>query len=453
MSDKARKEMLAQMLRSKRHLLILDNLESVTGERLAIMNTLTKEERDAIRGFLYDLLGGKTLVLLGTRGGEDWLIDGDSPPLRKTDVYEMPGLDPEAASTLADYVLERNVSDKETRDLYRKSQDFTRLLNFLKGYPLPIQVVLANLSSQTPAEVIVALKLGDADIDNQKGVSKTESILRCIDYSHSNLSQEAQRLLLCLSPFTGVIFEPTLDNYTKYLKEQPATSGLPFDRWQDVIQEASRWGLMTQHELPGFISLQPVLPYFLKNRLNQESDDLKRSIETAFRQHYDDLSCTFWSLLSSDILDEHKAGQAIIRIEYENIASALDLSLNAQASILKPFVALSGYLNANHDYQRGLEISQMVQAQLERYSQDELSGPIGIELAAVNENIVNCQFMLRRHEDAQKSCEDTLQISLGTKYFATGYVRKMYAPIYIWMGMLAQVKDNGLKLSSTMRRH
>src|SRR5215468_7853399 len=68
----AQQAKLAERLRAHRHLLILDNLESITGARLAIQNTLPPQEQAALRGLLADLAGGKTLVLLGSRGGEEW---------------------------------------------------------------------------------------------------------------------------------------------------------------------------------------------------------------------------------------------------------------------------------------------------------------------------------------------------------------------------------------------
>jgi hypothetical protein len=60
-----------------------------------------------------------------------------------------------------------------------------------------LEVVLANLAHQTPTEILAALQAGDVSIDPKSdSQDKTESILRCIDYSHSNLSTEAQQLLL-----------------------------------------------------------------------------------------------------------------------------------------------------------------------------------------------------------------------------------------------------------------
>ncbi len=120
--------------------------------------------------------------------------------------------------------------------MYRGDADFGRLLRLLDGYPLPIEVVLANLARQTPAEVLAALEEGLAEIDTAIGQGpptrtswssrRRGSLLRCIDYSHSNLSPEAQGLLLCLAPFTGVVKSQFLGQYTA-LPARAACPGEP----------------------------------------------------------------------------------------------------------------------------------------------------------------------------------------------------------------------------------
>ena len=258
LSPEAQQAMLARRLRATRHLLILDNLESITGTHLAIQNTLPQDERQRLHDFVAELAGGRTLVLLGSRGGEDWL----SPATFEGNVYDLPGLDPEAASILADRILERHGATR-----YRQDEDVRHLLDLLDGYPLPMEVVLANLARQTPAQVLEALQTGDEAID-MRSEKKTESILRCIDYSHSNLSPDAQQLLTCLAPFTSVLGTDQLSNYTAQLRQQPALAHLPFERWQEVLQEAADWGLLSPHpQSPVHLRLQPILPYFLRSRL------------------------------------------------------------------------------------------------------------------------------------------------------------------------------------------
>ena len=323
----AQQAKLAERLRARRHLLILDNLESITGAHLAIQNTLPPQEQAALRGLLADLAGGKTLVLLGSRGGEEWLRQGTF----NDNVHDLPGLDPEAASLMAERILEKHKAAQ-----YRKDKDFKRLLDLLAGYPLALEVVLANLARQTPAQALAALQAGDVRLDRGDAQSKTESILRCIDYSHSNLSPEAQGLLFCLAPFSLVINSKLMEQYIAQLKEQPALAHLPFDRWAEVLREAVNWGLISPDpDVPGYLRLQPIFPYFLRAHLNApEKAELRSAVETAFRRHYDEVGGAIKDLLLSKEPNQKQLGQALARLEYENLVTALNLTLSAQESIL-----------------------------------------------------------------------------------------------------------------------
>ena len=135
----AQQAMLSQDLRSKNHLLILDNLESITGAHLSIQYALPPEDQAALHSFLTDLARGHTLVLLGSRSGEDWLAKGTF----NDNIYELPGLDPEAASTLADRILERNHATQ-----YRQDDVLRKLIKVLDGFPLALEVVLTNWLSR-----------------------------------------------------------------------------------------------------------------------------------------------------------------------------------------------------------------------------------------------------------------------------------------------------------------
>src|SRR5579871_4680464 len=216
----AQQARLAERLRADRHLLVLDNLESITGNSLAIPNTLPPNEQQALHSFLKSLEGGKTVVLLGSRSGEAWL----APNTFGDNIYELPGLDPEASSMLAERILEKRGAMQ-----YRQDPDFQKLLKLLAGYPLAMEATLANLAKETPTKVLKALQEGDVNID------PTERIIRCIEYSHSNLSSEARGLLACLAPFTSVIDGRMIERYSRQLQHQPSLSHLPFERWLSVV--------------------------------------------------------------------------------------------------------------------------------------------------------------------------------------------------------------------------
>jgi tetratricopeptide (TPR) repeat protein len=438
MNPAAQQNWLAQKLRATRHLLIVDNLESVTGEHLSIRNTLNETERNALRGFLGDLLDGATLVLLGTRGGEGWLVKGKNAPLREQDIYDLPGLDNEAASTLAERVLERHVTDPKRRVAYRQDEAFGRLLKLLAGYPLPLEVVLANLVRQTPTEVLAALQAGDVNLDAPGAADKTDSILRCIDYAHSVLDPAAQELLLCLAPFSGVIFAEFFPQYIEQLKEQPALAHLPFDQWQTVLQAAADWGLLSPHQLDGFWQLQPVFPYFLRGRLNGVEAAVRQAIETAFRLHYDEWSGTLYQLMESKEPQERQIGFLFTQLEYENVSAALDLALYAQVSIIEPYRALSTYLNSVQDNRRGLTLGQRVLAALEQYPADVLAGPLGAEFAMILiDDIGTRQLTLKQATAAEEAYQRALLL-LKNSGLAPELIGKLNAVTYHQLGIVAE---------------
>ncbi|MFN8444919.1 MAG: hypothetical protein U0175_29300 [Caldilineaceae bacterium] len=62
--------------------------------------------------------------------------------------------------------------------------------------------------------------------------------------------------------------------------------------------------MLTPHEQPGFLRIQPVLPYFLKTRLAQEPSEVRSAIETAFRLHYADLGRALEQLIESKTAQE-----------------------------------------------------------------------------------------------------------------------------------------------------
>jgi len=440
LSERAQQRMLVKRLRAERHLLILDNLESITGAHLAIQHTLPQDEQQNLQSLLKDLVKGKSLILFGSRSDEAWLAKGTF----SHNVYSLSGLDSEAASQLADKILAyHHVSYYREKEQHR--EDLRKLLKLLAGYPLALEVVLANLHQQTPKEVLSALEVGDESIDFSSE-KKTESILRCIDYSYGNLSPEAQKLLLCLAPFTGVIGTYEIQNsntgevlhYTKKLQQQPILADLPFEQWDSVLQEAANWGLLGQHpEVPIFLRLQPILPYFLRNRL-QSQPDYQQAVETAFREHYDVIGSGLAALLQSKEAKEKQFGQVLVFFEYENLSKALDLALTAQVSILIPYGVLSNYLDTTQDHARGLVLGKRVLARLEKYPVETLQGQLGAEFVGVLDNIAKFQLWLKQYTQAAQSYQKALKLIKNLADIDEKQRDDISASIYHQLGMVAE---------------
>ena len=90
--EQAQLEQVAHLLRAHRHLLILDNAESITASLGAIPHALEPGQRTLIKTLLSRLRGGKTLILVGSRESEAWLAEGGFGANR----YKLPGLDSQA---------------------------------------------------------------------------------------------------------------------------------------------------------------------------------------------------------------------------------------------------------------------------------------------------------------------------------------------------------------------
>ena len=418
MQPRLQATLLAQKLRSENHLLILDNLESVTGDPLAIPNTLPVSEQQAIRAFLSELLGGQSLVLLGSRGGADWLQGGVNPPLRAVDIYALPGLDAGAAADLAERILTRQVADEAKRRAYAADPAFTSLIKLLDGSPLALEVVLSNLVRQTPAEIVAALAAGDGVIDDRRPAEaelaeakaiaerRTQSIIACIAYSHSNLSPDAQQLLLCLAPFTGVLWADQLESYAKHLATHLPT--LPVAQWLAVLRAAQDWGLLTTHEVPGFLRIQPVLPYFLKTRLGQEPDDLRQGIETAFRLHYAELAKAIFAMFEAKEPQQRQVAQLLTGVEYENLTTALQRALADRVAFFDLYAVLGRYLGSTQDHQRGIELGQSILAQMEHYTSEMRFGAAASSFLRVQVELGERQANQKQFGEAEASYRQAL---------------------------------------------
>jgi tetratricopeptide (TPR) repeat protein len=426
---------LAEHLRRERHLLILDNLESITGSPLSIRNTLVPEEQEALRRFLADLRGSKTLVLLGSRGGEAWLAPGTFG----ANVHELQGLDEEAASALADQVLERAGAKK-----YREDETLKRLLRLLAGYPLAIQVVLQNLAHQAPQQILEALQAGDVALDAPEGKDKTESILRCIDYSFGNLSPDTQGLLACLAPFTGVVPKMFLPQYSELLQQEPALGHLRFERWEEALHEAEAWGLLTPHETPGYLAVQPTLPYFLRSRF-KTMENIQRwdAIEGAFLALYQVIG----EALIEECLEsgqplqpiEMKRVLTLVGLEYENLSLALELALVEGISIRSSYKVLSFYFDAMQKHRAGLELGKNVLLIIESFPPETRTGVIGVELVEVVGNEIAKRYLAtQQYRLAEEACQKALEFAQGLLDVSDELKAYLCMALYLLMGNIAQ---------------
>ena len=407
MSVGAQVQKLAATLNSQPFGLMLDNLESVTGQALAIQNTLDLQEQEKLRDFLRRLVGGKTKVVLGSRSREAWL-DG----VLNGAVYELRGLDEESRTALAEKILARQVQGEGKIERLRQSEDFKRLMKLLAGYPLAMEVVLGNLRRQSAAEILAGLDAADVTLDSGS-VDKTASILKCVEYSHSNLSPDAQKLLVCLAPFSGFLLRSALPQYAEQLRQLAPFAEYPFEQFDGAIGEAIDWGLLSpiNADSPHLLTIQPVFPYFLKTKLNQLDGATRAALSEGFKNHYRGLAGYYNQLMNSKEPRERQLGIVFCKWEYENLYNALQICLKQQDSIAI-FVYLNKYLELTGDTQRALALAERVYQVVEDYPEQWKIDRNNTQYAGVLNTLAGCYVRSRQHTEARKIYEKELEVQI-----------------------------------------
>ncbi|GBL11509.1 photosystem I assembly protein Ycf3 [Microcystis aeruginosa Sj] len=431
MNLKARVKKLEQKLRSEAYILILDNLESVTGQPLAIQNTLPENEREEIAEFLKNLVGGKTKVILGSRSEETWL----QRRTFKENIYQLQGLDQESRTELAERILERQA--KSRKNAIKKDDYFKRLMKLLAGYPLAMEVVLANLKRQSPEEIWQGLQL--AELVNVGDKDKTNNIIKCVEYSHSNLSEEAQKLLLCLAPFSGFIHRGVIPIYSQKLQQLEPLQGYQFDQFDAAIEEAIHWGLLSpmSEEMPRLLTIQPIFPYFLKTKLKELAPETQAAIWEGFKNHYRDLAGSYNNLLDSKNPQNKQWGILLCRWEYENLFNALQICLEKQESI-EIFFCLHNYFFVTNDVSSRLKLCESVCQACQTYPEQIKTGIIGGNIVGALGNLAMAYQDTKNYEQAKQTYLKVIELTQNLQGVDEQQKASILGTIYHNLGAVAQ---------------
>ena len=339
LSDDAQRERIVALLRAERHLLVLDNAESITAAPGSIPHSLDDGERRVLAGLLAKIRGGKTFVLIGSRGPEDWVAAESFG----SNVHDLEGLDPQAASVLIDRIFTRNGIDHPTTPAERGALD--ELVRVLGGYPLMLTVVLPTLATAVPSQILEDLTKGGESADPER------MIQRAVEVSHERLDPTAQNALLCFAPFTSVVLTGALEPYTALLAQRSEVAALGAVDMSAALGEAVRVGLASQDSERGdLIRLQPVLPYFLRSRLTGQ-DELAEALARAHYELYGQLARELLGLLMAPEPARRRTGLYLVGAEYANLMSAIRHALDTDQPVALLVGALEEYLNQTKQQQ------------------------------------------------------------------------------------------------------
>ncbi|WP_203915253.1 tetratricopeptide repeat protein, partial [Rhizocola hellebori] len=340
-------DQITRLLRSRTYLIVIDNAESITASPASIPHSLPAAEQTRLAELLAALLGGRTLVLIGSREPEAWLAPGTFD----SNVYQLSGLDPQATSQLTDRILRHHHARHHLDDPAQR-EALTKLNTLLGGYPLPMTVVLPALATSTPAQILADLQGGGGDTADPVGL-----IVKAIEYSHGKLDPATQHALLMLAPFTTTLpNRELLALYAGYLAEQPALEQSEPVDLTAAVAEIVRVGLAAPHpQLDSMTQILPVLPYFLRTRL-QPQTALLHATQQAHYRLYNAYAAAIHQLLLDHQPQQRALGQAIAAAEYPNLTTALEIALTSRQPLTSLILTLDEALDqaSQHTTRRAL---------------------------------------------------------------------------------------------------
>lgn len=392
------KQELLSLLNCHRHALILDNTESVTGEELAIPNILTESERQELKEFLSQIKE-KTFVILGSRSDESWI----KAQTFQNNVFILRGFDKETTFNFAQKILTHLNLNIEKMI---QNSDFNRLLKLLSGYPLALHAILPNLRTHSPSQIIHALQSGNVELDRNNPQQKEKSIIYCIEYAYKNLSEDSQELLLFFAPFQSTINLKFINLYFEEIKKKDIFIDCHFDKINLAIKEASQNGFMqeTSPLAPFQIDLQPVFTFFLKRKLSEKyGRDFIGILDTAFINYYTNFSHVVeLELLSSQNVTKQQIGILLIELEYENLLTALEMSIRNNEIAMYTYNAIIKFLEKDMKYQEILSLSKRILKRFNSIPTELLNGEILKEFIGVIDMIGNTYAKMNNLEEAEK---------------------------------------------------
>ena len=150
LSDDAQLEQIAPCCAATRHLLVLDNAESITAAPASIPHALPEAEQDASPRFLSRLRGGP-LVVFGSRGPE---LAGAGHV--RANVYELAR--PGPPGRLHAGRTDPRPPRRHSPDRPERTRRAPGAAGVLGGYPLPLTVVLPALAARAPSTCSPSLR-------------------------------------------------------------------------------------------------------------------------------------------------------------------------------------------------------------------------------------------------------------------------------------------------------
>ncbi len=302
-------------------LLIWDNFELVNGFPAGNEPLLSQTERDRLKQFLRQLRGGLSWVLITSRREETWLDCGYG-------LQHLKGLAPADAEEFAAQILCSVGVDRATL-----SPAYLELFRLLGGHSLSLRVVLPHLKTQTPENLIEALRQGLDTFAEQEEEERDKSLTVSLDYSLNKLSKIVKQHLPILTFFhervyaywLGILFENHESDFSKaynsVIGENPSITD-----WSIILKDVTEAGILEDIGQSVY-KIHPSLACYLRQKLAKDASQSKiQKLEDLFLIFYSGLS----EYYSENLASNFDSSIAMIKLEEPNLLSYLLLAEKKQ---------------------------------------------------------------------------------------------------------------------------
>ena len=315
------REDVLEYLQTNPCLLIWDNFEPVNGFPQGNQPLVPAAERESLKQFLKQLRGGQSWVLITSRREENWLDCGYA-------LRELKGLVKPDAEELAARILQEAGVDRA-----KLPGEYLELLKLLGGHPLSLRVVLRHLKTQTPVQLIEALRRG---LDTFKGAEeegREKSLTVSLDYSFANLSERARQHLPFLGLFCDRVDADWLDNFSANSDNDSGQAyravfgeNLQKSDWIGLLNEATAAGIM--EDLGDTIyKIHPALPWYLRQQLDKMgSQEVISNLEKKLLVFYAMLADNY----REKLIGNAELASFVLRVEEPNLLQQLRLAEQQQ---------------------------------------------------------------------------------------------------------------------------
>jgi tetratricopeptide (TPR) repeat protein len=303
-----RRRLAVDILRQLPCLMIWDNFEPVAGFPKGSPTIWKKEEQQELKEFLLALSGGATKVIITSRREEEWLG-------RCYQKITLRGLNQRDAMELAVKVLDRADIDRQ------KLKPYDKLLDYLQGNPLAIQVILPELAQIEPDELLVALQTGAAKLSkDDKEQDREHSLTASLEYRLDRLDELLRSRLGLLGLFQGFVNADMLAFICHDDSAPGLLRGLDSDAWIQMLDLSVEIGLLRKVG-PDLYNIHPALPWFFHQILQSTYAEDMEWLEQRFVAVCGDLS----QLLQQKLRTDAETAMVYLRFEEQNFRFAIQL--------------------------------------------------------------------------------------------------------------------------------